>query len=66
MLSLYREVGGVRQYTRKIAMLSVDGCCTAATMALTSIKQKVPCHSSASASSLLVGTPLVTALLVRS
>ena len=66
MLSLYKEVGDVRQYTRKIAMLSADGFCTATTMTLTSIKQKVPCHSSASASLLLVGTPLVAALLIRS
>ena len=44
-------------HTVKIAVHSAEGCCTATTMVLTSIKQK----SSASASSLHVGTPLVAA-----
>lgn len=42
VLSLHSEVGDVRQYTRlKIAMDFTEGCCTATTTTLTSIKQNM-------------------------
>ena len=41
VFSLHREVGGVRHYNRlKTTVHSAEGCCIAATMDLTSIKQK--------------------------
>ena len=42
VLSLHREVGGVRQCTRfKIVVHSSEGSCAATTMSLTSVKQKL-------------------------